>query len=1332
MLGIIPGVWAQQTLYAPEGLPFIQRWRPVDYNAHGQNWSFAQDTSGVLYVGNTSGLLEYDGVSWTLTRTPLSSAVRSLAVRGDGTLFVGAQNEIAYRTTDARGQSALISLMEHVPERMRDFSDVWRTFVVDDVVYFHTHEALFGWDGTQMHVWEPQGLFRMAFLIENQLYLRDTGRGLVRMEGQEIVLLPGTEEFADRVVFVVLPLGDGRILVGGGSHPLMVYDGAAVEPFAAPEAQAFATASFVYHGNRLSDGRLLLGSIGNGAIVMDPDGTLSRRLTRAEGLNDNIVISSFEDPQGGVWMGHESGLSRVELHSPFTYFDQDRSGLPGSQRALAWHNGRLYMANPGGLFRQRIPAPGHAPMFEPITDHEALIYDLLSFDSQLLIAAGDAMYSRRGERSVEVLPDNSLTLLRSRSDSTRVFVGLQNALTSIRWDGAAWNDEGPVPGLQAEVRWIQEDDEGTVWAGTTYDGVWRISFGEGDRQQPVVEQFMDREGLPGNTVNVYRLGSDLVFSAEGDLYRYREDAAPAFVPDDRFAMVEEANIGGVIWAVDDPVGRFWLTTSTEISYLQPTDASDAFMWERTPLRRLASYRFVQTDWGADGAAWIFASDAVIRYDPSKPHQASAMAPFATMLRKATAGGDTLFAGQIPTDLRSTSPSLPIEKSGLVFSFSAPRYDLPHETSYQVRLDGFDDAWSEWSQATTKEYTALPEGRYTFRVKARDVYGIEGKEASFAFAVLPPWYRTWWAYGLYLGLLGVAVYGVSQWRIRRLQAQTVELEALVQERTQTIETQAERLREMDRMKSRLFANISHEFRTPLTLTIGPLRDLQQEETLTNHGARKVDLALRNARRLLRLINQLLDITKIEAGRMEVKLEAGDFAEEVRGLVQAFAALAEREKVALTFKATPPLLPAAFDPDMLEKVVINLLSNAFKFTPSEGAVRVSVVQDNDQAVLTVQDTGIGIAAEKLPHLFDRFYQVEDTNTRGYEGTGIGLSLVKELVELHGGTVAIASVLDEGTTCTVRWPLGAPGANGQAADGKQESAESEGKGIQRALAAAAAGNPTAWESEEKVLDAATDSQDVTTVLIVDDHPEIRAYVREHLQASYRVLEAADGVAGLETAHDALPDLIISDVMMPRLDGYGFCAAVKADPVLDCIPFILLTARAEGEDKLEGLGTGADDYVTKPFDVRELRLRVDNQIAARLRLRQRLADERSPLHVVVPSEPDVISADEALLEQARAIVEAHIDDEAFSVEALASELGLSRSQMHRRLKDLTGQPAGAFLRGLRLGRAAQLLEANAGTVSEVAYAVGFRSLSHFSKCFRQQYGVLPSAFAASQEAGS
>ncbi len=534
---------------------------------------------------------------------------------------------------------------------------------------------------------------------------------------------------------------------------------------------------------------------------------------------------------------------------------------------------------------------------------------------------------------------------------------------------------------------------------------------------------------------------------------------------------------------------------------------------------------------------------------------------------------------------------------------------------------------------------------------------------------------------------------------------------------TIEQEILREREqrtLEQLRTQFFTNISHEFRTPLSLILGPLTDLLRQQPANP----TYQLMQRHAARLLTLVNQLLDLSKLDAGQLQPHIEPGNLTTWLRLLITSFESLADSRDIQLTYAAhTAAFDTAYFDRDKLEKITTNLLANALKFTPSGGQVQVTLTAAaSGQAVVQVSDTGPGIPADQQVQRFQRFHQVPTANSAYSGGTGIGLALVQELVGLMRGRVSVASTTGQGTTFVVTWPADAQSWGIQA---HHLSAN----GVTLPAIPSAPSLPAtepAYSSEPLTNSLSVRIAEKPLLLIVEDNPDVRQYIQQVMTDEYRVVEAANGREGLAKATYGVPDLVICDWLMPELDGMGFCQALKTQATTDHIPVIMLTAKASTQNRIEGYSHGADEYLIKPFHPDELRARARNLLAQRQKLRERFGREL----VVRPSAVPITSVEEQFLHRAIAIVEQHVGDSSFMVEQLAEALNMSRMQLHRKLKAVTNQSATEFVRHLRLQRAADLLAGRSASVSEVAFAVGFESLSYFSKSFRDQFGVLPSEY--------
>ncbi|GGG33661.1 hybrid sensor histidine kinase/response regulator [Hymenobacter glacieicola] len=659
-------------------------------------------------------------------------------------------------------------------------------------------------------------------------------------------------------------------------------------------------------------------------------------------------------------------------------------------------------------------------------------------------------------------------------------------------------------------------------------------------------------------------------------------------------------------------------------------------------------------------------------------------------------------------------------------FVGLNYATPQKHQYAYQLVGYNP---DWVRATPGQRTAsfanLPAGSYTFRVKASNGDGKWSRvPATLHFRVLPPWWRSWWAYVLYavVAASGILLYRRVEMAQQRLKSKL----ALEQFRV-------EKEKELTDLKLSFFTNVSHELRTPLTLMLGPVEELLTAASRFASQKGNILLLHKQAHKLLELVNQLLDFRKVEAGQVPLRACRADAVAFLTEVFLIFRHKAEERQLTYSLLAPPAPVPLYFDPSKLEIVLTNLVANAFKYTPAGGNVTLAatVVGQPEQEAhfgpdglvdnylqLQVADSGSGMTPTELHHIFDAYYQAAQTDTLRMLGTGIGLSLVKQFVERHHGEIHVTSVVNQGTAFTIRLPFGR--AHLPDADVVAAAAEPQRPALPAYHLPA--------EFSEEVEETSTELPAASRhLLIVEDNDDLRQYLGQLFAADYEVTAVADGVEGWELTQNRLPDLVLSDIMMPRRNGLELCQLIKQHPKTLHIPVVLLTARTAAVHVLEGMETGADDYVSKPFDPKVLRATV----AAILRNRARVREFYQRQVLLEPTEIVIPEADKLFLEKAMQVVENNLMEPEFNVQALIRELGMSQTFLYRRIKSLTGLSVVEFIRDIRLKRAAQLLAATPMRVSDVAYQVGMLDLKHFRTMFQKQFNLSPSEYAKLHRGG-
>ena len=642
-------------------------------------------------------------------------------------------------------------------------------------------------------------------------------------------------------------------------------------------------------------------------------------------------------------------------------------------------------------------------------------------------------------------------------------------------------------------------------------------------------------------------------------------------------------------------------------------------------------------------------------------------------------------------------------------FSAMEFFSPERITYIYRIN--HTSWISLQQGINRaSFSNLSPGDYTFQIKAKDNDSYSDIK-EIRITIDPAWYASGWAKLMY-GILLIAIIYIIVIQVRhRYRARQEILEHI----------HAEQINEA---KLQFFINISHEIRTPMSLIISPLQKLISTDK-DGERQKNYHTIYRNAERILRLVNQLMDIRKIDKGQMSLKFQEIDIVGFIRDLYYTFEYQANAKHITLCFQTEMENLQAWIDPKNFDKVILNIISNAFKFTPENGKINIYLRTGKDMNApcplqhyfeIIIEDSGIGIDPAEIGRIFERFYQIRNSHNNSNVGTGIGLHLSRSFIELHHGTIEAENNEGKpGSRFIIRLPLGKEHLNAEEIDNNPTDNNSP-VHITTAL-------PTSPVDEE---DEKIRSRTKNRVLVVEDDEEIRRYIRSELDSDFRIYECTNGREGLETILKEKPDLVISDVMMPEMDGITLCRKIKQNININHIPIILLTAKSKAEDQIEGLEIGADAYIVKPFNTELLRTTISNLIANRERLRGKLVGEQQVEEKITKIE--MKSNDEILMSKVMKTINDHLADPTLNVEMLAANVGMSRVHMHRKLKELTNQSARDFIRSIRLKQAANLLREKNLSVSEVAYATGFSNLSHFSNTFRDFYGISPSEYKEQQ----
>ncbi len=843
-----------------------------------------------------------------------------------------------------------------------------------------------------------------------------------------------------------------------------------------------------------------------------------------------------------------------------------------------------------------------------------------------------------------------------------IWIGTENGLDKVVKDkrGFPKSYQNYLEGKKIYA--IQEGRYGNLWIGTFTNGLFSLNPINGEIRQYTVEN-----GLPSNTI---------------------------------FGILE------------DESNQLWLSTNNGLSRFSPIDQIFT-NYNLTNGLKNSEYLYNAYYKSHDGQLFFGGTNGFTYFNPEDIHSNKFIPPIVLtdlqVQNKTVKVGDS--DGILKTIINDTEELVfNYNKANFSISFAALDYYSPDNNQFAHQLEGLDNDWIYTKGKSTATYTIQTPGTYLFKLKGANSDGVWNPIIrQISITVLPPFWLNNWAYLLYFLVLGT----LSFWTIRFLRLRNnLKLEQFSKQKQE----------ELHQIKMRFFTNITHEFRTPLTLILGQLEEiLPSHAQQTGKNSQKLVSVKNNAQRLLNLVNQLLTFRKLETDHLQLKVVEQDMNRFAKEVFCSFKESAKSRNIDYQFISDGTEIEAWFDAEKMEKVLFNLLSNAFKFTADSGFIKMSVERHKKVFCIKVRDNGLGIDPVFHREIFKRFYELDIPVKRTLKGSGIGLAISKEMVALHKGQILVESKKGKGATFIVQLPLGNSHFKKENISLEKEKIKTE---------------KTIYVPQHIMTSPINEVNDMTLgttknlpktsqkLLIVEDDSEVRAYLQSLFQADFKVELAENGEIGLKKANKFQPDLILSDVMMPLLDGISFCQNIKSNIKTSHIPVILLTASTSSENRIEGLKSGADDYITKPFNPKELQLKVQNLLNARLQIKDKFARILN----LEPRTVTISSADENFLKNAMDVIEKHIENPDFSINQFAYELAVSRPLLFRKIKAITNLTPNNFIKTIRLKRAAQILGQKKLNVAEIAYKVGFKNPRYFSKCFQKQFAQTPSEYMVGQ----
>lgn len=1264
--------------------------------------SIAQDKQGFIWTATQNGLCRYDGMQFQIfrnnpndTTTIKENNINSICAESKG-LWVGTIEGMEYHAYNSNrfSRCSIIQKNGNIIPFNRNIKTILsvggKVIVLDRKGQIFKQEK----ETSFRHI-DTHGLYIYSICIyKNKQLLLHSNKGIYSMNCITEDIKEELREFsvkAGETIYYSKNLNTIYIGYEMG-YPSSTYE---VDGNRIKRSDAYAPSSL--YSAIDYDGGIIFGTNGNGIIYQSKDGHIDSYTYSNSTICADAIMTLFVDNENNLWIGsYRYGISLHSGHvNMFDALTTTKGQITGRiVTAIASDKENIYIGLDGGGINIINKHNGRTEVLN--TSNSAILGDnvlCIIDDGEYLWASiynkGLSRYSKKDKTfknypigspcQIWDITDDSEGNIWLTGRSIYIFNKKKEKYRKLDIIGNKWSSDIIF-------------HEGSIWISTTEDGLYRL-----DRKTKKVKSHYTEDSpkykIPSNHIGyIYIDSRGHMWMSPYNLGLYRFDIKTG--KSEHFSKSSGFTASNATAIAETSAGDLWIGSDNGIYHYNRKSSSFIRFGKEDNLPSTMINH--DAGWHYGDTIWFGTTNGLVYFDSRKIHYRTK--PYQLVITDVTILNN---GKSVHTDNRNGKNSIKLAYNNnfITIKFSVPEYTSPGKLNFACKMDGFDNTWRNIGEDRHVTYTNMPHGKYTFRVRILCPDGQWKESSSVMYiTITPPWWLSPWAIALWFVLFASALY--AAYKFYRYQA-------LIKIRARREEMEMDMLKRDHEMKLRFYTNISHEFRTPLTLIITPLEVLLKEEK-DNAISQKLSQIYRNAKNLLTLVNQLLDFRKLEMHGEKLNLSYGDISEFLDNTVQAFIPNAQNKSKTLSADIHTPHLYTSFDRDKLCKILNNLLSNALKFTKEGDAITVSLEQsafnDENCVLIKVSDTGIGIPAEKIKNIFDRFYQIDD-NASGNTGSGIGLHIVKEYINLHKGHIDVESTYGKGTTFSIYLPI--IKADNRHTSSDEISSEETGDA-----------KPDMSESEE---------QSIKKILVVEDNEEFRTFMTEQLSRQFKVIQASNGEEGEYAAIQNLPDIIITDIMMPKVDGVELCKRIKNNIQTSHIPVIILTARTSDEVMLSGYEAGADAYLSKPFNFDILLAKIRNLI-------KRQEERRAKFSHTIEIKADDLATtpiDEKLLNDTIKAIEANISNTEYSIDDLCTEVGLGRTNLYKKIQTITGMTPASFIRSIRLKKAAVMLKSTDMNISEIADRVGFGNIKYFNKHFKDEFGMTPTQFKK-ESAGS
>jgi signal transduction histidine kinase/ligand-binding sensor domain-containing protein/DNA-binding response OmpR family regulator len=1313
-----------------------------------------QDSKGWIWIGTSSGILKFDGYSFVKLRFNSSESevlgtalVRTIYEDRNGVLWIGTENQGIFLYD--RRQYGLTQI-KHLNKRLSlpnnsiwaitedEYNNIWIGTEEGLVCYNQSNENCQIYNNSVKSDPRISNNFIRAIYadINNNIWIgTNEGVDLLNIKSKVCKNYLKYESYTEREneVWKIYKSHDGQIWVGTYLDGLKRYNKKTdkFEGFElTPDNERARTVRAIVEDN---SGNLWIGTRG-GLYSVNLENHQTSHFEHdnfdPNGLIHNSILEIFKDKKGDLWIGTRDGISYLNFDKQaFGYLSTNiGSGnyMNSNEVYTFWEDEKsnIWIGTDDGGINIYHPQKGNISYLTksstlssncikslcPDGKGNLLVGTYLGGLNQINLQTGATKFYFHDARDHKSISGNAVWSI-ARDHKNQIWIGTDGGVDLFDPITGNFNHFGDKYGVQNVVL-VYVDTKNRLWL--YYENVKLTMIDKGSiRNFPYKARLIFDDG---DNIWLGTMGNGLI---------------KVNIEKNEFKTISAENglISNFIYGILPFNNKFlWLSTKNGLSrFNKETNLFTNYSIADGLLNEQFNY-----------GAYLLCHDGTLIFGGKKGVDFI----FANKIRESTYNPNVVF-----TDFKIFNRSVPISEASdkdailtnlisetsqvripysqniVTFEFSALNYSNSLKNIYSYKLEGFNSFWNDVRNQRTATYTNLEPGEYTLIVRGSNNDGIFSKKtAQIKLIVLPPFYKTW-LFRIFIFIvlivLGYSIYIFISNR-EKLKHQ------LVSERQS-----ARKMQELERLKHQFFMNISHEIRTPLSLIVGPLEKIANSDMNKSAILSHLDLVKRNATNLMKLVNQLLDYRKLETGNIQLELKNGDISDFIKDAVYTFRNMASEKKIELKFRTMHKGMFTYFDPDKIEKIVNNLVSNAIKFTDEGGTVSVNLsivfideIDEDDLYIpsleksnikvkqfvqISVSDTGIGIPSNQIEKIFNRFLQISNKSNKINTGSGIGLNLTKELVKIHNGYIKVKSKEGKGSKFIVLIPYT---EDSQVEVINQLEDESNFKGFQTDPITESAINESEFFNSI--------NQNIPILLIADDNADIRTFIKYHFEPSYQVIDSLNGQEAWEKALNIIPDIIIADIMMPIMNGYELCRKIKNDERTSHIPVVILTALSSKEKQISGIDVGADDYITKPFDISLLKAKIDNILSIRKALRERYSKEV----LLKPKDISLASPDEKFLKRVISVIEKNMSNAEFDIDNFANLVGVSRTQLYRKIAALTDMSAKEFVRDIRLKRAVQLLIQEKLSITDIALEVGFNDINYFRKCFKDKFGSSASEY--------